>query len=37
MATIKRFEEIDAWKVARELCLKIGSIKDEGVFKKVID
>jgi len=34
MATIKRFEEIDAWKVARELCLKIGSIIDEGSFKK---
>ena len=34
MATIKRFEEIDAWKVARELCLKIGSIIDEGSFNK---
>ena len=34
MATIKRFEEIEAWKVARELCLKIGSIIDEGAFKK---
>ena len=34
MATIKRFEEIDAWKVARELCLKIGTIIDEGSFKK---
>jgi len=37
MAIIKRFEEIDAWKVARELCLKIGSIIDEGAFNKVID
>lgn len=34
MATIKRFEEIDAWKVGRELCLKIGAIIDEGNFKK---
>jgi len=34
MATIKRFEEINAWKVARELCLKIGSIIDEGSFEK---
>jgi len=34
MATIKRFEEIDAWKVGRELCLKIGIIIDEGNFKK---
>lgn len=34
MATIKRFEEIDAWKVARELCLKIGTIIEEGSFKK---
>jgi four helix bundle protein len=34
MATIKRFEEIDAWKVARELCLKIGTIIDEGSLKK---
>ncbi|HEX6846254.1 MAG TPA: four helix bundle protein [Chitinophagaceae bacterium] len=34
MATIKRFEEIDAWKVERDLCLKIGIIIDEGNFKK---
>jgi hypothetical protein len=34
MATIKRFEEIDAWKVGREVCLKIGTIIDEGNFKK---
>ena len=34
MATIRRFEEIDAWKVAREMCLKIGTIIDEGAFKK---
>lgn len=34
MATIKRFEEIDAWKVARELCLEIGTIIEEGLFNK---
>ena len=34
MATIKRFEEIDAWKIARELCLKIGTIIEEGSFRK---
>ena len=34
METIRRFEEIDAWKVAREMCLKIGTIIDEGAFKK---
>ena len=33
MATIKRFEEIEAWKVAKELCFKIGTIVDEGSFK----
>ena len=34
MATIKRFEEIEAWKVGRELCLRIGIIIDEGNFKR---
>lgn len=34
MATIKRFEEIDAWKISRELCLKIGKTIDEGKFKR---
>ncbi|HMT72463.1 MAG TPA: four helix bundle protein [Chitinophagaceae bacterium] len=33
MATIKRFEEIDAWKVSRELCSKIGTFIDNGQFK----
>ena len=33
MATIKRFEEIDAWKVSRELCSKIGLLIGEGAFK----
>lgn len=34
MATINRFEEIDAWKVSRELCLKTGIIIDSGNFKR---
>lgn len=33
MATIKRFEEIDAWKVSREMCKKIGDLIDCGQFK----
>ena len=33
MATIKRFEEIEAWKVARELCAKLGVLIDGGAFK----
>jgi hypothetical protein len=37
MATIRRFEEIDAWKAGRGLCLKIGIIIDEGNFKKAIN
>jgi four helix bundle protein len=34
MSTIKRFEEMDAWKLARELCLKIGTLIDEGQLKR---
>ena len=34
MATIKKFEELDAWKVSRELCSKIGAIIDNGCFCK---
>lgn len=34
MATIKRFEDLDAWKVSRELCDKIGKIIDNEAFKK---
>ena len=33
MATIKRIEDFQAWQMARELCLKIGSIIDNGHFK----
>ncbi len=34
MATIKKFEDIEAWKEARKLCDKIGKIIDEDRFKK---
>ena len=34
MATIKKFEDIEAWKVARDLCNKIGTAIDKGSFKK---
>lgn len=34
MATIKRFEELDVWKVSRELCTKIGIIIDRDCFVK---
>lgn len=33
MATIKRFEEIDAWKISREMCMKLGELVDKGAFK----
>ena len=33
MATIKRFEEMEAWKLSREMCCKIGKIIDAGNFK----
>jgi four helix bundle protein len=34
MATIKKFEDIEAWKVARDLCDKIRVTIDNGSFKK---
>jgi len=34
MATIKQFEDIEAWKLARELCEKIGVTIDKDLFKK---
>ena len=33
MSTIKTFEDLDAWKVSRELCQKIGALIDDGKFK----
>jgi four helix bundle protein len=34
MATSKCFEDLDSWKLARELCQKIGRIIDQGRFKR---
>jgi four helix bundle protein len=34
MATVKSFEELDAWKVSRELCNKIGVVIDKQAFGK---
>ena len=34
MATIKRFEDIESWKLGKELCEKVGSLIDVGKFKK---
>jgi four helix bundle protein len=34
MATIKTFEEVESWKLARELCKKTGKLIDNGNFKK---
>jgi four helix bundle protein len=34
MATIKSFEDIESWKLARELCKKTGELIDNGNFKK---
>ncbi|HEX2630318.1 MAG TPA: four helix bundle protein [Chitinophagaceae bacterium] len=34
MATIKRFEDLDVWKLAKELCEETGKIIDRGAFGK---
>ena len=34
MATIKRFEDIESWKLAKELAAIIGKIIDRGALKK---
>lgn len=34
MATIKKFEDVEAWKAARDLCNKIGIIIENGSFSK---
>lgn len=34
MATIKIFEDIEAWKLGRELCSKIGVLVNERAFNK---
>lgn len=33
MSTIRRFEDLDAWKISRDLCNKIGAKIDAGSFK----
>ncbi len=32
MATIRRFEELDAWKLSRDLCKHLGRLIDKGNF-----
>ena len=34
MATIKKFEDVDAWKVSRELCNQLGILIDKGDLQK---
>ena len=34
MATIKTFEDVESWKLARQLCIAIGKHIDAGQFKK---
>lgn len=34
MATIKSFEDIESWKNAKQLCLTLGRIIDEGKFRR---
>ena len=34
MATIKRFEDLDVWKISRDLCSKIGFLIDSNNFEK---
>ena len=34
MATIKRFEDLDCWKISLELCNKVGELIDSGSFEK---
>ncbi len=34
MATIKRFEDLDCWKISLELCNKVGELIESGSFEK---
>lgn len=33
MGTVKRFEDLDVWKLSRTLCLRVGKIIDNGNLK----
>ena len=33
MATVKHFEELEIWKLSRELCKHVGNVIDEGKFQ----
>jgi len=33
MATVKHFEDLEIWKLSRELCKHVGKIIDEGKFQ----
>jgi hypothetical protein len=33
MASIKRFEDIEAWKLSKTMCDKLGELLDQGNFK----
>ena len=37
MSAIIRFEDIEAWKTARELTNGIYSLSDKGVFHTILD
>jgi hypothetical protein len=37
MATIKHFENLEIWKLSRELCNLIGKIIDDGSFKIILE
>ena len=34
MATVRKFEELDLWKLTRKLCIEIGLLIDNGNFKQ---
>jgi hypothetical protein len=34
MATVKRFEDLEVWQIARELCLFVKKVTSKGKFQK---
>jgi four helix bundle protein len=34
LATVRKFEELDLWKLSRKLCIEIGLLIDSGDFKQ---